>query len=321
MSNVVIAGTPPTGDTALPIANSIDPVNDYSPIYTASATATQAINRNTYLGLSSAPVGLTDSQTLTNKTLTSPTINGATLSGTLSGTYTLGGTPTFPSTVVSTTGVQTLTNKTLTSPTINTPTITNATLSSDAITGYSSSSSGTIYGITVSSGVITTTTALGPNTVTNSAVAANALYTSKFYNPYKFFVYRSASLSQTSNAIIHFDTTVFDTGSNFNTTSTYQFTAPVTGFYHISMQVNFQGGSALTFAASIYKNGSEYIRGDEITGTGSVVYSLEVGSLISLTAGDTVSGFFGSSNTGGTQLNVGNTPIQTFMYGFMESAT
>ncbi|MGE0289695.1 MAG: hypothetical protein AB7I42_25605, partial [Bradyrhizobium sp.] len=48
-------------------------------------------------------VGTTDSQTLTNKTLTAPV-----LSGTVTGTYTLAGTPTFPATVVSTTGTQTL---------------------------------------------------------------------------------------------------------------------------------------------------------------------------------------------------------------------
>lgn len=52
--------------------------------------------------------------TLTNKTLTAPIF-----SGTITGTYTLGGTPTFPASVVTTTGTQTLTNKTLTSPVIN----------------------------------------------------------------------------------------------------------------------------------------------------------------------------------------------------------
>lgn len=60
-----------------------------------------------------AAVGTTDTQTLTNKTLTA-----AILGGTVTGTYTLGGTPTFPSTVVTTTATQTLTNKTLTAPSV-----------------------------------------------------------------------------------------------------------------------------------------------------------------------------------------------------------
>ena len=158
MSNVTI--------NSLPTASTIDATNDLLPIYTNSLTATQAISRNTYLNLSSQPVGLTDSQTLTNKTLTSPTINGATLSGTLSGTYTIGGTPTYPSSVTQNTVSQTLTNKTLTSPTITSPTITNATLSADTITGFTTSNSGTIYGLGVVSGILTTA-----NTVSNTALS------------------------------------------------------------------------------------------------------------------------------------------------------
>jgi len=167
-----------TVTSPLPAASTIDPVNDYIPIYTNSLTATQAINRNTFLGLGSAPVGLTDSQTLTNKTLTSPTISSPTLSGTVAGTYVIGGTPTFPSSVVQLTSSQTLTNKTLTSPTINSPTITNATLSSDTITGYTTANSGTIYGISVTSGTIGSA-ALASNAVGTSALAAASVTPSK----------------------------------------------------------------------------------------------------------------------------------------------
>lgn len=53
-------------------------------------------------------VGLTATQTLTNKTLTAPV-----LGGTLTGTYTIGGTPTFPASVVTLTGTQSLSNKTI----------------------------------------------------------------------------------------------------------------------------------------------------------------------------------------------------------------
>lgn len=174
MSNITIG---PPGSGALPTASTIDPVNDFIPIYTASASATQAINRNTYLGLGSAPVGLTDSQTISNKTLTSPTMSGPTLSGTVSGTYTIGGTPTFPVSVVTLTGIQTLTNKTLTSPTINSPTITNATLSTDTITGFTTSNSGTIYGIAITTGQITGTSTIASGALATNAVAAANLAT------------------------------------------------------------------------------------------------------------------------------------------------
>lgn len=108
--------------SALPAASTIDGTNDVLPI--VQSAVTNKITRNTLLGITGNPVGDSDSQVLTNKTLTTPTINGATLSGTLSGTYTIGGTPTFPSSVVTLTGSQILTNKTLTAPTITSPSVT-----------------------------------------------------------------------------------------------------------------------------------------------------------------------------------------------------
>lgn len=166
MANVTI--------NSLPAAVTIDPVNDLLPIFQNSSTSTLSISRNTLLALGSAPVGLTDTQTLTNKTLTSPTVNtptisSPTLSGTLSGTYTIGGTPTFPASVVTLTDTQTLTNKTLTAPSI-----TNATISADTITGFTTSTNGTIYGIAVTGGTIGSS-ALAANSVTSSAIAQGAV--------------------------------------------------------------------------------------------------------------------------------------------------
>lgn len=170
MSNVTI--------NSLPVAGSIDATQDYLPIYTASASATQGINRNTLLGITGSPVGTTDSQTLTNKTLTSPTINGATLSGTLSGTYTIGGTPTFPSSVATLTGTQTLTNKTLTSPTITSPNISNATFSADTVAGYTTSNTGTIYGVSITGGQINGGGVIGSSALATNAVQGSQLSTS-----------------------------------------------------------------------------------------------------------------------------------------------
>lgn len=175
MSNITINSLPT-------YSGSVDGVNDLIPIFQNSSTSTNSISRNNYLNIASNPVGLTDTQTLTNKTFTSPTISGPTLSGTIAGTYTIGGTPTFPSSVVQLTSTQTLTNKTLTSPTINGPTITNATLSADTITGYTTSNAGTIYGISVSGGQITNAAiangTIGSTQIATNGVAASNLSTS-----------------------------------------------------------------------------------------------------------------------------------------------
>jgi len=158
MSNVTI--------NQLTNATSIDGIVDLLPIYQNSSASTLSISRNTLLNLTSGPVGLSDVQTLTNKTLTNPTINSGTFSGTFSGTYTLGGTPTFPSNVVITTSVQTLTNKTLTSPTINTPTITTPSVSGGSFSSPAISS-GTISSSTLSTSTLTSgTTVTGGMSVT-----------------------------------------------------------------------------------------------------------------------------------------------------------
>lgn len=169
--------------TDLPVANSIDGNLDTFPIVTNSLNTTQQINRNTFLNILSQPTGNTDTQTLTNKTLTSPTISSPTLSGTLLGTYTLGGSPTFPSSVTQNTATQTLTNKTLTSPTINSPTITNATITADTLSGYTTSNNGTVYGMSVTGGVLASaalagsvnTAAIQTNAVSAAELATNAI--------------------------------------------------------------------------------------------------------------------------------------------------
>lgn len=233
-------------------AGSIDAVNDYLLIEPSGNTVYNKINRNTLLGLSSAPVGLTDSQTLTNKVLTSPTINGATLSGTLSGTYTIGGTPTFPSSVVTLTGSQTLTNKILTSPTISAPTITNATISADAITGFTVSNTGTVYGgISVSTGNVSLSGTLG---VTGATTLSSTLA-----------VTGASTLSSTLavTGAVTLSSTLGTTGQ----ISTQTGTAPpaagaTTSGIKVSSTANFGifwGSGAPTFSAA---RGSIYLRTD-----------------------------------------------------------
>lgn len=133
----------------LPLALTIDPIADLLPIFTSSTTATQAISRNTYLGITGSPIGTTDVQSLSNKTLVNTntiTVKDSlmtlqntadltkqarfSLASITTGnirTYTL---PDISDTIVTLGATQTLTAKTLTSPTITSPTITSPLINS-----------------------------------------------------------------------------------------------------------------------------------------------------------------------------------------------
>lgn len=71
-------------------------------------------------------------------------------------------------TIVGTTDSQTLTNKTLTSPTINTAIISNPTLTVDTISGFTTSTVGTAYGLGINNGSITPTTITASGLLTAS---------------------------------------------------------------------------------------------------------------------------------------------------------
>lgn len=129
------------------LLTSVDRSADSFLIYDASASALKRTTADYLNDLTSHPVGVDDTQTLTNKIITSPSVSSPVLSGTLTGTYTLGGTPTFPSSVVTLTGSQTLTNKVLTSPTINNAVVSNPTLTVDAISEHTGAAGVTIDGV------------------------------------------------------------------------------------------------------------------------------------------------------------------------------
>lgn len=174
MADTKVSALPPNPS----FYSNVDPANDSIPIVDNANSTLKRINRNNLLGITSAPVGINDTQTLTSKTLTAPTISSPIFSGTFTGTYTLAGTPTFPSSVVMLTGTQTLVGKTLTSPTINAPTITNANITADAVSGFTTANSGTIYGLSITAGVpganTIPTASLQNSSVTYPKLAAGA---------------------------------------------------------------------------------------------------------------------------------------------------
>lgn len=164
--------------SALATIGTINPAADVLPIVSASLSTTFKVTPNALFGITGSVVGTTDSQTLTNKTLTSPTVSSPTLSGTVGGTYTLGGTPTFPSSVVTLTDNQTLTNKTLTGPAITGGNISNASIAVDNISGFTSSAIVTVGGVQMDNGQIGTSGSVTTAAIATGAVVPNSLQAS-----------------------------------------------------------------------------------------------------------------------------------------------
>lgn len=108
-------------------------------------------------------------------------------------------------------------------------------------------------------------------------------------NPYKFSVYRNGAQNTSAGAAakVNFDSELFDTNSNFDSTVNYRYTAPVSGFYQFGWCVSTAVANTRWFT-SLYKNGAtEIARGDDssvsVSGAGNG------GSrLLQLTAADTV---------------------------------
>jgi len=150
-----------------------------------------------------------------------------------------------------------------------------------------------------------------------TGIANLATNVTSISNPYKFHVYRNAAANTGNGAFakVTFDTETFDTNNNF-ATGTY--TAPVAGFYQLSYTVSVVAtGSGTDIAASLYKNGSEFKRGSQVTSGGAFNYALSASMIIQSAASDTweVYAYAGTTKA----LSVGS--ASTFFSGVLISQT
>jgi hypothetical protein len=142
-------------------------------------------------------------------------------------------------------------------------------------------------------------------------------------NPYKFQAYLAGTVANPGNTWtqMKFDTVVFDTGSNYST-STNMFTALVAGYY----QFNGAYGCSTTIDGQFLAIGMNVntfsttptYQGPTISNGAAAVAGLTMSKFIKLNANDTVSVYF--FNNSPTQL-AGTGPIRTYFEGFLVSAS
>jgi hypothetical protein len=124
------------------------------------------------------------------------------------------------------------------------------------------------------SSVIVQGNASGSGSVTLASPNTNSTYTATLpartgnvaMDGPAFSAYAASSQSVTSGTFtkVTLGSEDFDTASCFDTTNS-RFTPNVAGYYQISGIVRVSTTSTTFYAASLYKNGSEYIRGQEVT--------------------------------------------------------
>jgi hypothetical protein len=103
-----------------------------------------------------------------------------------------------------------------------------------------------------------------PNTTGTVMVSGNM----PAFSAYKLGSSVTGFTSGTATKVL-LDGELFDTASCFDNTTNYRFTPNVAGYYQINAQIdsNWLTTQFTYFKASIYKNGSEYLRSQNVTAT------------------------------------------------------
>ena len=89
------------------------------------------------------------------------------------------------------------------------------------------------------------------------------------------------SLSSGTYTKIAYNTKIFDTATCYDTTN-YRFTPNVAGYYQVNGSINLVGTAIILGLCSIYKNGSEFKRGNALTGVSTGQAIINVSSIIYL---------------------------------------
>ena len=129
--------------------------------------------------------------------------------------------------------------------------------------------SGSTSGTTtiIPSAVAGTTTVTMPASTGTMMVSGNMPAFSAYLNT-------NQTVSTSTWVKITFNAEEFDTNSNFDSTTNYRFTPTVAGYYQITGCIQGPSSVVGTLIASIYKNGSEFKRGNNINNNTNQVASV-----------------------------------------------
>lgn len=136
--------------------------------------------------------------------------------------------------------------------------------------------------------VLAGTSSVRPRFINESGTLETVQTSHASYNPYKFRARRTTAQNTGTGAFaaVQFNTEDFDTNSNFDTaTNVGRYTAPVAGFYQFNWHVGITTNTSI-FIVSLFKNGSEYSRGDDSRDNATL--GAGGSDLIQLAAGDYV---------------------------------
>lgn len=139
------------------------------------------------------------------------------------------------------------------------------------------------------------------------------------YSAYKFSYYRNTAFSGSSGTnLITCDTSEFDTGSNYST-STGKFTAPIAGFYEFSGAINAAVNNGGWSQTLLYKNGTAVKAGSALEAfiaSSQQAIATTVDAMLSLASSDYVQLYW---VTNGVSIYTG--PANTWFQGHIYSQT
>lgn len=132
------------------------------------------------------------------------------------------------------------------------------------------------------------------------------------FTPYKFGAYHDAAQNSgnAAFAIIAFNTEEFDTGGVFASNT---FTAPVAGFYFFVARTDTTTALPTRLIVSLFKNGAEFKRGVDLSGTLGAGAGVMASSLVSLAANDTMAAYSFGSTTLSLEAGQANTYFQGYL--------